>query len=94
MYTVDKLKPYPPTDYNKKWTVTGDLTSLETFENSDSNYDVRDKLIENNVLDKRTDEDSESCQFYAYFSTKKSAENFLKRLAKYVEKRKKLIKSL
>ena len=94
MYTVDKIKIYPPDDISKKWLVTADLTSLETFENCESNYDVVERLKENKVLDNRTEEDSEYCQFFAYFSTKKSAENFLKRLGNYVEKRKQLIKTL
>jgi len=92
-YTIENLKPIK-FDWDKNWTVTADLTGLETFENCESNYDVRDRLIENNVLSKKTQEDSEYCQFFAYFSTKQSAENFIKRLGNYVEKRKELIKSL
>jgi hypothetical protein len=92
-YTIDKLRPYKFEDDNK-WTVTADLRGLETFDNYESNYDIVDKLKENKVLSSKTSEDSEYCQFFAYFSSKKSAENFIKRLGKYVEKRKKLIASL
>lgn len=92
-YTIDKLKPYKYSD-DDVWTVTADLRGLETFENCESNYDVSDKLKENKVLREGTEEDSEYCQFFAYFSTKKSAEAFIKRLGKYVEKRKKIIASL
>jgi hypothetical protein len=95
-YSVDKIKPYPPAEWQdkKEWTVTADLRGLETFEKYDSNYDIVDKLKEANVLKPKTSEDSEYCQFFAYFSTKKAAENFIKRLTDYVEKRKKLIASL
>jgi hypothetical protein len=55
---------------------------------------VVDRLKKEKVLLPKTSEDSEYCQFFAYFSTKKAAENFIKRLADYVEKRKKLISSL
>ncbi len=92
-YTIDKLMPVKY-EWDDKWTVTADLTSLETFENCSSNYDVVERLKENKVLSPKTSEDSEYCQFFAYFSTKKAAENFIKRLGEYVEKRKKLISSL
>ena len=92
-YTIDKITPYKYSDDNY-WTVTADLRGLETFETFDSNYDIVDKLKENKVLREGTKEDSEFCQFFAYFSTKKSAESFINRLGKYVEKRKKLIKNL
>jgi hypothetical protein len=92
-YTTDKLNVYR-FEGDTKWTVTADLRSLETFETFDSNYDIVDKLKEEKVLSSKTSEDSEMCQFFAYFSTKKSAENFIAKLGKYVEKRKKLIKSL
>jgi hypothetical protein len=92
-YTTDKLKVHK-FEGDTKWTVTADLRSLETFETFDSNYDIVDKLKEEKVLSSKTSEDSEMCQFFAYFSTKKSAENFIAKLGKYVEKRKKLIKSL
>ena len=94
MFTVNDIKISEPTSYNKKWTVTADLRGLETFQNCQSNYDVVDRLKENGVLSDKTEEDSEYCQFFAYFSTKKSAENFLERFRKYVETRKELIKKL
>ena len=92
-YTIDKLIPFKY-EWDDKWTVTGDLRGLETFEKYESNYDVVDKLKEVGVITIRTIEDSEYCQFFAYFSTKKAADNFIKRLSDYVEKRKKLINSL
>ena len=92
-YTIDKITP-TKYEWDKKWTVTADLRSLETFEQYDSNYDIVDKLKENKVLSNKTSEDSEMCQFFAYFSSKKSAESFIKRLGNYVEKRKKIIASL
>ena len=92
-YTIDKLIPVKY-EWDDKWTVTADLRGLETFENCESNYDVVERLKDNNVLSSKTSEDSEYCQFFAYFSTKKSAENFIKRLGTYIEKRKKLISSL
>jgi hypothetical protein len=92
-FKVDTLKPYKY-EGDKYWTVTADLRGLETFDNCESNYDVVERLKENNVLIKGTDEDSEYCQFFAYFKTKTAAEAFIKRLAKYVEKRKEIIKSL
>jgi hypothetical protein len=52
------------------------------------------RLKENKVLTKSADEDSEYCQFFAYFKTKSAADGFLKRLNKYVELRKKLIEKL
>lgn len=93
MYTIDKLKPYK-CDIVKKWTVSSDLTSLETFDNCDSNYDVIDRLKENKVLTKGFEDDSEYCQAWLYFKTKASADGFIKRLEKYIEKRKEIIKSL
>lgn len=92
-YTIDKLKVHKFED-DTKWTVTADLRGLETFDTFDSNYDIVDKLKENKVLSTKTREDSEFCQFFAYFSTKKSAENFILKLGKYIEKRKKLMKDL
>ncbi len=93
MYTIEKIKPYN-CDIVKKWTVSSDLRGLETFDNCESNYDVVERLKENKVLTKGTDEDSEYSQFFAYFKTKTAAEGFIKRLAQYVEKRKELINSL
>ncbi len=92
-FTIEKLKPYKY-EGDKEWTVTADLRELETFDNCESNYDVVERLKENGVMTERTNEDSEYCQFFAYFSTKQSAENFIKKLGKYVEKRKQLINSL
>ena len=92
-YTIDKLMPVKY-EWDDKWTVTADLRGLETFDNCESNYDIVERLQREKVLSPKTSEDSEYCQFFAYFSTKKAAENFIKRLGEYVEKRKKLIKSL
>lgn len=92
-YTIDKIIPVKY-EWDDKWTVTADLRGLETFGNCESNYDIVDKLKENKVLSNKTSEDSEYCQFWAYFSTKKSAESFIIRLGKYIEKRKKIIASL
>jgi hypothetical protein len=91
-YTIDKIKAIK-FEGDKKWTITADLRGLETFGNCDSNYDIVDKLKENKVLSIKTEEDSEDCQFWGYFSTKKSADSFIARLGKYVEKRKKIIGS-
>jgi len=92
-YTIDKIIPVKY-EWDDKWTVTADLRGLETFHNCESNYDVVERLKQNKVLSSKTSEDSEYCQFFAYFSTKKAAENFIKRLADYVNKRKQLISSL
>lgn len=93
MYTVNELKPYK-CDIVKKWTVSADLRGLETFDNCESNYDVIDRLKENKVLTESCEDDSEYCQSWFYFKSKTAAESFTKRLAKYIEKRKELIKSL
>jgi len=93
-FKADSLKPYKG-EGDKHWTVTADLRGLETFDNCESNYDVVDRLIANKVLvPNRFLEDSEYCQFFAYFKTKQVALNFIKRLARYVEKRKQLIAQL
>lgn len=93
-FSPDTLKPHKD-EGDKNWTVTADLRSMETFyPNFDSNYDIVDKLKEAKVMSDKTLEDSEMCQFFAYFSTKKSAENFIKRLCEYVEKRKVMMKEL
>lgn len=92
-FKVDSLKPYKGNG-DKHWTVTADFRALETFNNCESNYDVVERLKENKVLTKSADEDSEYCQFFAYFKTKTAAQIFIKRLAKYVEKRKLLINQL
>ena len=92
-YTIDKIIPIKY-EWDKKWTVTADLRGLETFGNCESNYYIVDKLKENKILSSKTSEDSEYCQFFAYFSNKKSADNFVARLGKYVEERKKIIASL
>lgn len=92
-FTVGSIKPYKY-DGDKYWTVTADFRALETFENCESNYDVVERLKDNKVLTKSADEDSEYCQFFAYFKTKSAADSFLKRLGEYVETRKKLIESL
>ena len=93
-FSPEKLKPVKY-DWDDKWTVTADLRSLETFyPHFESNYDIVDKLKEVKVLSDKTQEDSEYCQFFAYFSTKKSAESFIKRLTDYVEKRKSIVKEL
>lgn len=93
-WKIETLKPVHFEWQEKKWTVTADFRSLETFEQYDSNYDIVDKLKAEKVLKANTEEDSEMCQFFAYFSTKQAAENFIKRLAKYVEKRKQIMASL
>lgn len=93
MYTVDKLKPYK-CDIVKKWSVSSDLRSLETFDNCESNYDVIERLKENKVLTKSCEDDSEYCQSWFYFKSKAAADAFIKRLTNYVEKRKQLIASL
>lgn len=92
-FKVDSLKPYKHPD-DKHWTVTADLRALETFDNCESNYDVVERLKNNKILVHSFQEDSEYCQFFAYFKTKQAALNFIKRLGKYVEKRKQLIASL
>lgn len=93
VYPTKSLKPYKCTIV-KKWTVSSDLRSLETFDNCDSNYDVIERLVQNKVLTKGYEDDSEYCQAWLYFKTKSSAEGFVKRLQKYIEKRKEIIKSL
>jgi len=92
-FTTESLKPYKGKE-DKYWTVTADLRALETFGNCESNYDVVFRLRVNNVLTNSAVEDSEYCQFFAYFTTKTAAESFVNRLARYVEKRKQIIKSL
>ena len=92
-FTTDNIKPYKGNG-DKHWTVTADLRGLETFDNCESNYDVVERLKVNKVLTKSMEEDSEYCQFFVYFKTKQAALNFIKRLAKYVEKRKQIINSL
>jgi hypothetical protein len=92
-FKTSSLKPYKYKG-DKYWTVTADLRALETFENCESNYDVVERLKKFNVLTKTAEEDSEYCQFFAYFKSKKTAEAFIDRLTKYVEFRKNLIQSL
>ena len=93
-FSPETLKPCK-FEWDDKWTVTADLRSMETFyPHFDSNYDIVDKLKEAKVMSDKTLEDSEMCQFFAYFSTKKSAENFIKRLCEYVAKRKAMEKEL
>ena len=95
-YLAEAIKPVKY-DWNNKWTVTADLRGLETFTNSEkysSNYDIVDKLKEDGILKENADEDSEYCQFFAYFKTKQGADAFIKRLSNYVAKRKRLMNSL
>ena len=92
-FKVSDLKPIKY-DGDKNWTITADFRALETFQNCESNYEVVDRLNKYNVLTKSSVEDSEYCQFFAYFKTKTAAQSFIKRLAKYVEKRKQLIAQL
>jgi len=92
-FTAESLSPYKGNG-DKHWTVTADLRALETFDNCESNYDVVFRLRVNKVLTQSAVEDSEYCQFFAYFVTKTAAQSFIKRLARYVEKRKQIIKSL
>jgi hypothetical protein len=70
-----------------KWTGTADLRSIKCFQMLESNYDIQCLLKKHGVLNKRTKTDSEYSQFWAYFSTKKAAENFKERLIKYVMER-------
>ena len=92
-FTTTSLKPYKG-EGDRHWTVTADLRALETFDNCESNYDVVERLKANKVLGHKAKEDSEYCQFFVYYPTKWAAEAFIKRLAKYVAKRKELINSL
>lgn len=55
------------------------------FDGCHSNYGVEDKLQEARVI--RTDTDSESCQMFVFFSTRKTGENFIDRLNEYLEER-------
>jgi predicted NUDIX family phosphoesterase len=93
MYTVDKIKAVKY-DWDNQWTVTADLRGLETFTDFQSNYDIVEKLEENKVLLKDTEEDSEYCQFFAYFKTKDEADKFIQRLTDYVNERKQMLQSL
>ena len=93
MYTVDKIKAVKY-DWDNKWTVTADLRGLETFTDSEkyeSNYDIVDKLKEDGILKENADEDSEYCQFFAYFKTKELAEQFLENFKDLIEQAKPLI---
>jgi hypothetical protein len=92
-FKVTDLKPIKY-DGDKNWTITADFRALETFQNCESNYDVVERLTKFKVINKSVIEDSEYCQFFAYFKTKKTAESFLKRLTEYIEFRKNLIESI
>ena len=74
-----------PFEDRSDWTVTGDLRG-GIFENEESNYDVEEKLFKHKVLRKNAKTDSEYSQFWAYFSTLKAAQNFVKRFNKLVER--------
>lgn len=93
-FSVDTIKPYKSEGDDYPYGVTGDFRALETFENCESNYDVVERLKKFKVITETTIEDSEYCQFFAYFKTKAQANAFIKRLKNYVEFRKNLINSL
>ena len=75
------------------WTITGFPKKEVISHDFDSAYDFED-CIKRNVNCNGIDFDSEYCQFFVYYPTKTAAESFIKRLAKYVAKRKELINSL
>jgi len=80
-------------DWNDEWPFTFTAAMVETcqpiFNGCESNYEVEDILKKAKVI--RTGKgcmtDSESCQFFIYFKRKDGANNFFKRLNKYLLER-------
>jgi hypothetical protein len=81
----------PSREYGlKDWTFTGAMisTCAPLFDEGDmDNHDFEAVLRRKKVLRKNNRTDSESCQFWAYFSSKKSAMAFVARLNEYLAKR-------
>tara|TARA_R100001244_G_scaffold104496_2_gene77514 strand:- start:1752 stop:2012 length:261 start_codon:yes stop_codon:yes gene_type:complete len=73
-------------DMENRYWITADLRGQSLFSHLDSNYDIEDILRKHKVLRKNQYTDSEYCQFWAYFSTKKVAENFIKRYNEFIKK--------
>lgn len=58
------------------------------------NHDFERKLRDAGVLRKNSQTDTESCEFWAYFSTAKAGEAFIKRLNSYLRMRASCIHTL
>lgn len=52
----------------------------EVFGNCDSNYEVEDMLRKHKVIRQANKTDTESCALVVNFSSRRTAENFIKRL--------------
>jgi hypothetical protein len=65
-------------------------TCKPLFDDCEDNHEVADKLIKAKVI--RGHEDSESCQLFVNFRTRKSGEGFIRRLNKYLDEKEALLR--
>lgn len=85
-YADIKLDDIP---YNRrKWYFTGAMISTLSplIDHLYDNHDFERLLRKHKVLHKNSFTDTESCQFWAYFSSEKAAHNFIDRLNKFLKK--------
>lgn len=87
-FTYDDIS-YDDVPYDRrKWFFTGAMISATSplLDHLDSNYDFERLLRKHKVLRKNNKTDTEMCQFWVYFSSKKAGENFIDRLNKFLQK--------
>ena len=101
VYTIDDVKYTDPKVYkcgHGQYTFTTGFGKIDKLvgclDNGDGCYWYVDKLKKAGVITKTTFEDSEYCQCYFYFKTKQSAEGFINRLNKWIEKRMEMVAAL
>jgi hypothetical protein len=85
----DEFDLSEPTDYCKDWTFHGAMISTcsPVLDDLDDNHDFEARLRRAKVLRKNNRTDTESCEFWAYFSSQKAGMAFVERLNEYLRQR-------
>lgn len=91
-YTVPQFEEEDldgPKEWDKRYSFHGAMISMCSpfLDGIYDNYAFEDRLRKAKVLRKNSQTDTESCEFWAYFSTKKAGLAFVERLNKYLRKR-------
>ena len=82
-------------EFDGKFWFTADMVGScrPVFDKCEHNHDVEDVLRKAGVIRKNTVTDTESCQLWVYFSTRKAGAAFIDRLNKFLVKAQKKIKT-
>lgn len=78
---------YQNPDLKNHWMVTGAFTEQFEFLGAEDNYDVQRIIERAGIAGKNTTFDSESCQLFAYFKSKRDGEAFVKRVNRFLTRK-------